>query len=86
MPLLSLAQHAVDVAGHVEGLLWDVVQLAVNDHLETAHCLFEGHKDPRLPGEFLGDKEGLGTEVMAPLDVETMRSSSAPTSVANVGW
>src|SRR3954469_4924442 len=55
---------AVDAALHEEGRLGQLVVLAVDDLLERAHRLVDGHVHARRPGERLGDVERLREEAL----------------------
>src|SRR5690606_30849092 len=62
--LLRLLDRLVDAADHVEGLLRQVVELAVDDHLEAADGLLQRHVLARGAGEHLGDVERLREETL----------------------
>ena len=51
-------------AHHVEGLLRQVVPLALQNLLEAAHRLANGHVAARAPGEGLGHEHGLRQEAL----------------------
>ena len=51
--------HVLDGAGHVEGLLGDVVQLAFDQHLEAADGVFHLDVAALQAGELLGHEERL---------------------------
>src|SRR5207245_6856934 len=57
--LLGLLASLVDGAHHVEGLLRQIVVLALEDFLESAHSLGPGHVLPLAAGESLRDAERL---------------------------
>src|SRR5437868_14677382 len=62
--LFALLACLVDGADHVEGLLRQVVVLALEDLLEAAHGLVPGHVLALPAGEALGDAERLGQEAL----------------------
>src|SRR5271166_3396835 len=65
MALLLLGgEDLVDSALHVEVALGHLVELAVQDHLESADRLLDRDVLARRAGEDLGDGEGLGKEAL----------------------
>src|SRR2546421_2555523 len=60
----GLRASLVDRAHHVEGLLRQIVVLALEDLLEAAHSLASGHVLAFATGEPLGDAEGLGEKAL----------------------
>src|SRR6267142_2687002 len=68
--LLGLLHRLADVADHVEGLLGQLVVLAVDDFTEALHGVRELDVSTGLSGELLGDGERLGEE---PLDLARAR-------------
>src|SRR5689334_17251425 len=60
--LLGLLDRHVDAADHVEGLLRQLVVLALGDLLEAANRLLQRHRLAGCPGEDLGDEERLREE------------------------
>ena len=56
--------HVVDAALHTEGLLGQVVVLALDDLLEAAHRLLQRHELARDAGELLGHEERLRQELL----------------------
>src|SRR5438094_3850449 len=62
--LTRLLARVVDRAHHVEGLLGQVVVLALDDLAEAADGLRERHVDALVAGELLGHVEGLGEELL----------------------
>src|SRR5262249_35071188 len=68
--LLSLLLRLADVADHVEGLLGQLVVLAVDHFAEALHGVRELDVAAGLTGELLGDGERLGQE---PLDLARAR-------------
>src|SRR2546425_104764 len=64
--LLRFVRRLADVADHVEGLLWQLVVLAVDDFPEALDGVRELHVPPLRAGERLGDEHRLGEE---PLDL-----------------
>src|SRR3990172_576613 len=63
--LLRLLDRLLDGADHVEGLLRQVVVLALHDLLEAADRVGELHVLARVAGEGLGHVEGLREEALA---------------------
>src|SRR5512147_2961787 len=61
---LGLLEYFLDGADHVEGLLGDVVHLAVNKFLETLDGFLERHIFTRSASKGLGHLEGLGQEAL----------------------
>jgi hypothetical protein len=61
---LAFSNSFVDRADHVEGLLGQVVALAVDDHLEAADGFLQRHVLARRAGEHLGDVERLRQEAL----------------------
>src|SRR6185312_3647920 len=61
---LGLGHRFLDVADHVEGLLGQRVELAGDDALEAADGVLERHDLAILPGEHLGNVEGLRQEAL----------------------
>src|SRR5215831_16918016 len=59
---LRLGDRFLDRADHVEGLLGKRVELAADDALEAADGVLQRHDLAVLPGEDLGDIEGLREE------------------------
>src|SRR5882724_2946702 len=68
--LLGLVDRLADVADHVEGLLGQLVVLAVDHFAEALHGVRKLDVPSRLAGELLGDGERLGQE---PLDLPGAR-------------
>src|SRR2546427_11416798 len=64
--LLRFVHRLADVADHVEGLLGQLVVLAVDDFPEALDGIRELHVPPLRTGERLGDEHGLGEK---PLDL-----------------
>src|SRR5262245_3568444 len=64
--LLGLVHRLADVADHVEGLLRQLVVLAVDDFPETLDGVRQLHVAPLRAGEGLGDEHRLRQE---PLDL-----------------
>src|SRR5438128_10625932 len=62
--LLGLLDDVLDGAHEVEGLLGQVVELAVDDHLEAADGVGEGHVLAGDARELLGHVEGLAEELL----------------------
>src|SRR5215204_3511786 len=62
----GLLNGLVDVAHKVEGLLGEVVVLALDDLLERPDRLVEVHELPFETRELLGDEERLGEETLQP--------------------
>src|SRR2546425_13103153 len=62
--VVGLLQHFLDGPDHVEGLLRQVVQLAVHDHLEAADRVGQRHVLAGDLGELLGHVERLGEELL----------------------
>src|SRR5918994_494710 len=62
----GLLNGLVDVAHKVEGLLGEVVVLALDDLLERSDRLVEVHELPFETRELLGDEERLGEETLQP--------------------
>lgn len=49
----------IDATLHVEITFGDVIELAIEDHLEAAHSLFNGNVFSGSAGEYLGNRERL---------------------------
>src|SRR5690554_768334 len=62
--LVGFLDGLVDGADHVEGLLGQLVILAVEDALEAADGVLEGHVLAGRPGEHLGHEERLRQEAL----------------------
>src|SRR4029077_21029432 len=62
--LLGLVHRLADVADHVEGLLRQLVVLAVDDLAEALDRVGELHVTARLPRELLGHGERLRQETL----------------------
>src|SRR5512138_3850070 len=62
--LLRLLDRLLDAADHVEGLLRQVVVLAVHDLLEAADRVLQLDVLALVAGELLGDVERLGEEAL----------------------
>ncbi len=62
--LARLLDHLIHPADHVEGLLGDVIELPIHDHLEAADGLLERHVFAGLAGEHFGHEEGLTEEAL----------------------
>src|SRR5262245_43966504 len=60
--LLRLGDRFFDGANHIEGLLRQMVVLAVHDRLERTDVVGELHELARLVGELLRHMEGLREE------------------------
>src|SRR5919201_1479956 len=61
---LGLLLRVGDGADHVEGLLWKIVVLAVEDLAEALHGVLDLDVLGRDAGEFLGDVHGLREEFL----------------------
>ena len=61
---LSLLDDLLDRSHHIEGDLGQMVQLTVEDLLETLDCLLERHQLALGAREHLGDLEGLRQETL----------------------
>src|SRR2546423_25615 len=61
---LALLARLLDVADHVEGLLGQVVVLALEDLQEPLHGLLDRHVAPGAPAETLGHEVGLRQETL----------------------
>src|SRR5660397_29680 len=62
--LLGVLDDFLDAAGHVEGLLRQVVVLAVDNLLEPADGVLERDINARTPGECLSHVERLRQETL----------------------
>src|SRR5438093_2354260 len=62
--LLGLLHRLADVAHHVEGLLRELVVLALDDLLEALHGVGDLHVPARRARELLGDEERLREEAL----------------------
>src|SRR2546425_10011783 len=71
--LLRFVHRLADVADHVEGLLGQLVVLAVDDFPEALDGVRELHVPPLRAGERLGDEHRLGE---APLDLPGARDDA----------
>src|SRR3989344_484052 len=54
----------INPAFHIEGLLWDRIKFAIEDHLETLHGLLSRHKFSGDTCEGLSDEEWLREELL----------------------
>ena len=80
---LRLGEHRLDAADVEERLLGHVVELAVDEQLETLDRLVDRHEDARQTGEDLGHEERLGQEPLdlagpGDRDLSSSESSSRP--------
>src|SRR6266487_1557345 len=66
LQLRGLALDVLDPAAHEEGLLRDVVVLALAQRLERGHRLGQRHEHARLAGELLGDEHRVRQEPLDP--------------------
>src|SRR5689334_9416440 len=62
--LLGLVDGLADVADHVEGLLGQVVVLAIDDLAERLDRVRDLHVSPRRAGELLGHEKWLREEAL----------------------
>ena len=88
--LAALFDRGFDAADHVEGLFRQAVMQAVEDLLEPANRVTNGHVSPGRAGELLGHEhrlreEALNLRARATVSLSSSESSSMP-RMAMMSW